>query len=138
METAICFLIPCLAASSLPPVRARGIATVYWRNDGHSGDTFGCVRETRRLLGSSRFRDDLPAIALRPEFGVPCGAVVYVEGVATSKGAWALRLDSGPYNKRPDGRYRGVADLLPRVAEAIDLPGHGRMRKGAVRLRWWR
>lgn len=119
----------------LPPIKLEGIATTYAYGDGFSGDTFGCVRESRRLLGSSRFRDDIPAIAMRPELGVPCGGIVHVEHAG--KRTIALRMDSGPYGRYPDGRFKGVADLLPGVAEAIGLPGRGVMRKGWVRLRWW-
>lgn len=131
-----CILHICLPAPKLPPIRASGIATVYHVGDGFSGDTFGCVRESRRLLGSSKFRDDLPTVAIRPEFGVRCGAIVYVENALTKRGIYSVRLDSGPYHQHPNGTYKGVIDLTPTVAVAIDLPGRGVMRKGTVRLRW--
>lgn len=131
----ICALYLCLPVSALPPVRLVGIATTYHVDDGFSGDTFGCVREARRLLGSSRFRDDLPTVAMRPELGVPCGGLVYVE--RTGLRTLAIRLDSGPWGTDFDGSYKGIVDLTPTVAEAIRLPGRGVIRKGKVRLRWY-
>ena len=118
----------------LPPIKVSGIATTYAKGDGFSGDTFGCVRESRRLLGSSTFRDDLPTVAMRPEFGVPCGGLVYVERAGLR--VLAIRMDAGPWNRHPDGTYRGIIDLTPTVAEAIDLPGKGVMRRGRVMLRF--
>jgi hypothetical protein len=130
----ICALHICLPARALPPVRLSGIATTYHVGDGFSGATFGCVKEARRLLGSSKFRDDLPTVAMRPELGVRCGQVVYVErdGLRTI----AVRMDSGPFGKHPDGTYKGIVDLTPTVAKAIKLPGVGIMRRGKVRVRF--
>ena len=135
-----------LLGAPLPPIRARGVATVYWRGDGHSGAHVGCVREARRLLGTNEFRDDLPIVATRDN--PPCGTFVVVEHVRTRRRTPAVKLDFGPFGCRmPDGKRRvvvddacesqggrrlAIADLSRRVAREI---GHG--GRDAIRLRWW-
>lgn len=131
-----------VAARIDPPVRARGVATTYWRGDGMSGRHLGCVAAARRLIGHHNFSDDLPVIATR--YGPSCGTAVLVENVRTGRRTWAVKLDSGPYGQNcPDGwragkrlgpgcRWRGVADLSLRVAREIGHDGWD-----TVRLRWW-
>lgn len=124
----------------MPRVRAVGIATTYWRNDGYNHGRLGCVREARRLLGHRELRDELPIIATRAG---RCGQRIVVENVGTGARTVALRLDAGPWGQAcPDGwraavhlgpgcRWRGVADLTRRVAREIGATGWTR-----VRLRW--
>ena len=136
-----------LLGSPLPPVRATGVATVYWRGDGHSGRYLGCVRQARRLLGKNDFRDDLPIIATRGE--PPCGTFVVVEHIGTGRHTPAVKLDFGPFGCRmPDGKRQvvvqdggchargghplAIADLTRRVASEIGHRGRDR-----IRLRWW-
>jgi hypothetical protein len=135
-----------ILGAPLPPVRASGVATVYWRGDGQSGRFLGCVREARRLLGRNEFRDDLPIIATRDN--PPCGTFVVVEHARTGRRTGAVKLDFGPFGCRlPDGqrqvvlgehchaqggRRLAIADLTRRVASEI-----GHQGREAIRLRWW-
>jgi len=137
-----------LLGSPLPPVRATGVGTVYWRGDGQSGGHVGCVRQARRLLGTNEFHDDLPIIATR---AVPrCGTFVVVEHVRTGRHTPAVKLDFGPFGcEMPDGgrevvvrsggcRERGgrrlaIADLTRRVAREIGA----KLGRTRIRLRWW-
>lgn len=128
--------LPCLAVPRLPPVRAVGVATVFHVNDRDNPNiALGCVRAARRL-GLRDLRDDLPIVAMRDVDGPPCGTLIYVE--RATLGAWAIRLDSGPWNMDSAGVFRGLIDLSPAVARAIELPGSGVKRRGSVRVRWAR
>lgn len=128
----------------LPPVRVSGVATVFYPGDGQSGDTLGCVRAARRLLGSARFVPGLPVIAMRPGEGPPCGTRIVVEHARTRLRTVAFRLDAGPFGATcPEGRrvVRGalpdgcvwcrVADLTRHVARQIGHDG-----RDPVNLRW--
>lgn len=140
MTALLCFFLPCLPGPTAPSVRLTGVATVYRAGDGHTeGRFFGCHKEAKRLLGSARFREDLPTVAMRH---VRCGKVVRI-----SKGArrtLALVLDRGPFGCRwPDGSRtvepRGkceeaggkriaVIDLGRVVARALEATGFDRVR----------
>jgi len=130
-----CGLFPCLPSPTLPPVRRVGQATVFHVNDRDNPNiAFGCVREARRF-GLRDLRDDLPVVAMRDVDGPPCGTIIYVE--ARGRLALGIRLDSGPHGRHDNGAYRGVIDLSPAVASAINLPGRGVNRRGRVRVRYW-
>lgn len=126
--------LPCLTAPRLPPVRAVGVATVFHVHDRDNPNiALGCVRAARRL-GLRDLRDDLPIVAMRDVDGPPCGTLIYVE--RAGRVALTIRLDSGPHGRDTAGVFRGLIDLSPAVARAIELPGSGVNRRGIVAVRW--
>lgn len=137
----LCYLVPCMQAPSVPPVRATGTATVYWLGDGHNNGKLGCVGASRRLLGHNVLSDMLPVIATR--WRPRCGTLVLIENVKSRKTTWALVLDRGPFgcklqngerivSLRCPGKRLSLVDLTPRIAKELGIRG-----RGTVRLRWW-
>jgi hypothetical protein len=72
---------------------------------------------------------------------LPCGTVVMLENVRTGRFAVCQVLDRGPYGAnlpnghiglktraREPGTWRGVVDLSPAVASALNLNGRERVR----------
>jgi rare lipoprotein A (peptidoglycan hydrolase) len=72
---------------------------------------------------------------------LPCGTTVLVESPRTGKVAYCEVLDRGPFGAQLDtgewsfkirasdpGRWRGVIDLSPAVADALDFNGRERVR----------
>ena len=129
-------------AQRLPPVRAQGLATIFYANEpGLNNGRLGCVHEAQRLAGTTIMRDTMPIIAMRPKS--MCGRLVYVEHkgrrtltVVLDRGSWGHVDIAGNRNvslNLPAGSRRiTIADLSPAVAAAIGHDGHGR-----VALRWW-
>lgn len=141
-------LLAALLVLVAPVTALHGSATVFWENDGHHDDKYGCVRVAKAMLGTVTVSDHILAVALRDDSGIPCGAKVIVQHVASGKWTVAWRLTSGPYGQNcPDGRkvslelgegctWRGLIDVSPRVAERIGLDGSGKNRRGQIAV--WR
>ena len=129
----LCLFLPCLPATSSPSVRLHGIASTYHGGDAYTeGKYFGCYKESKRLLGSPKFRDDLPTVAHRT---LPCGTLVRIQYLG--KKTLAIVLDRGPWGAMKEGKWilkkraeatgtwRGILDLTRRTKQDLDFSGYG-------------
>lgn len=130
---------------SSPPVRLRGIATVFYAKEPHNNGKLGCVKVARALYGTNEMSDDMPVVAMR-EGRATCGKLVLIENTKNGRRTWARRLDWGPAGcrhkdgsrtvgkecKSLGGRRPAVIDMSKRVCEAIGCSG-----KDRVIVRWW-
>ena len=124
---------------SPPSVSVTGIATTYYKGDGFTpGKYFGCWEEAKRLLGTPKFRDDLPTVAMRSEHA-KCGSVVRITHLKSGNRTLALVVDRGPFGCRwkngsrsvepsggciPQGGKRiALIDLSPVIAKELGSSG---------------
>lgn len=140
-------------AGRLPPVRVRGLATVFYAQETHNNGVLACKSVAIKARGHNRHVDSLPIIAMRPGEGPPCGTWVIVENVRTGLATYARLEETGPWGcwkdterrvlgnaachtwggkrRAPGQPARYIADLSKAVCDAIDCDG-----KDPVRIRW--
>lgn len=111
--------------------RQRGIASVYYtgRDGKHAGGGLAC------LWGHPKGQHVDPKLHFIAHRTMRCGTVVKVTSVRTKKSTLAAILDRGPFGSMHEGKWRlkirssdpgtwrGIADLSPGTAAAIDHNG---------------
>jgi hypothetical protein len=123
--------------------RQRGIASVYYNGkDGHlSGGGLAC------LWGHPKGQHVDPKLRFIAHRTLRCGTVVRITSIRTKKSTLAAVADRGPFGAMHEGRWRikikssepgawrGIADLSPGTAAAIDHNGFEIVELQVVRLK---
>lgn len=121
-----------LAIIGVQPLQAdRGLATIF----GEQGDT---LAGDHLYCTGKKLEPDQLACAHRT---LPCGTVLVLENPRTGRFATCEVLDRGPFGARLEsgswgfkirqtdpGTWRGIVDLAPAVATALDHNGRERVR----------
>lgn len=138
----VTFADPTTATTAPRPRRETGIASVFYTGkDGRfAGGGLACLWGHPRGQHVDR---ELRFVAHRR---LPCGTVVRVTSVRTGQTTLALTLDKGPFGAMHEGRWRmkikasdpgrwrGIVDLSPGTAKAIDHNGWERVMLEVVEL----
>jgi rare lipoprotein A (peptidoglycan hydrolase) len=120
-----------LALLGVAPTADRGLATRF-------GDPGDMLAGNHLYCTGKKMEPTQMACAHRT---LPCGTVVLLENPRTGRFAACEVLDRGPFGAKLDsgkwgfkirrsdpGRWRGVIDLSPAVAEALDHNGREKVR----------